>query len=116
MRVVKAWMLQRYITLGLPSGTPHPFRRLGIFTAEQVASLSTAVILPLVAGFKTVHHNHAGTNNTGFANFDSFSYYRIATYKGTPPDRRVAIEYCRSRDVTVNFNHRIVLDECFRVN
>ena len=116
MRIVKAWMLQRYITLGFPSGTPHPFPRRGIFTAEQVVSLSTVMILPQGAGFKIVLHNHAGANNTGFANFDSFSYYRIAANKGTPLDRRPTIDYCRSRDVTVIFNHRIVLDECFRVN
>ena len=90
--------------------------KVAIVTAEQVVSLSTAIILPQGGGFKTVHHNYAGANNTGFTNFDTFSYHRIAADKGAPPDRRPTIDYCRSRDVTVIFNHRIVLDECFRVN
>ena len=60
---------------------------------------------------KTVHHSHASANNTGFAYFDTFSYHCLAADKGTALDRRPTIDYCRSRDVTVVFNHRIVLDE-----
>ena len=74
------------------------------------------MIPPQGAGFKTVHHNHAGADNTGFANFDIFSYHRIAADKGAPPDSRPTVDYCHSRGVTVIFNHRIMLDDCIRVN